>query len=181
MVTMRADASRNAAAILAAAREVMGERGLAAPMSEIAGRAGVAVGTLYRHHPTKQDLVAAVAADSVRQIAEEAEAALRRTADGSAPGRELADLVAWVARAYVDDRMFKQAAGSAPANTEPPAGSEAARAWQAVAKLLAQAQQAGEVRADVGVDDLAAFLAGVPDDPERLATYLSVLMSGLRS
>lgn len=178
---MRSDATRNAAAILSAAREVMGERGLTAPMAEIADRAGVAVGTLYRHHPTKQDLVAAVAVDSARLVAEEAEAALGRTGDGSAPGLELADLVAYVARIYVHDRVFKQAAGSAPPDVEPEAGSEAARAWQAVAVLLAQAQAAGEVRDDVGIEDLAALLAGVPESEERLRTYLAVLLAGLRA
>lgn len=179
---VRSDATRNAAAILRAAREVMGERGPAASMAEIADRAGVAVGTLYRHHPTKQDLVAAVAADSVRRIAGEAEAALRRADEGAPPGQELVDLVASVARTHVDDRVFKQAAGSAqPYAREPLDDSEAARAWRAVATLLARAQAAGQVRTDVGIDDLVVLLAGVPDDVQRLPTYLAVVLAGLRT
>jgi len=160
----------------------MGERGVAAPMGEIADRAGVAVGTLYRHYPTKQDLVAAVAADSVLRIATEAEAALRRTDRGAPPGHELAELVASVARTHVNDRVFKQAAGSAQSDAGvPPAGSAAARAWQAVATLLARAQAAGDVRTDVGVDDLVVLLTGAPDDDQRLPIYLAVVLAGLRT
>jgi AcrR family transcriptional regulator len=178
---VRSDAARNAGAILRAAREVAAERGLAASMAEIAERAGVAVGTLYRHYPTKQDLISAVAADSVRRIIVEAEAALLRTREGSPPGEELAGLTRTIVRAHVDDRVFKQAVGGAQSYTEePPADSDAARAWRAVASLLVLAQGAGEIRGDIGVSDLAVLLAGAPEDASRLPAYLRVVLAGLR-
>ncbi len=179
---MRSDASRNAEAILRAAREVAAERGLAASMAEIAGRAGVAVGTLYRHHPTKQHLISAVAADSVRHIIEEAEAALRRTDEGSPPGVELTELTKTIVRTHIDDRVFKEAAGASQSYAgEPPADTDAARAWHAVGSLLDRAQAAGEIRADIEVSDLAVLLAGAPEDAARLPTYLLVVLAGLRA
>lgn len=176
---VRADATRNAAAILTAARAVVGERGIEAPMSAIAERAGVAVGTLYRHHPTKQDLVAAVVADSLQRVTADAEAALRRVEDGEPAGAVLTELVGAVAEVYVSDRAFKEAAGSAGAPSEAPRDGDAVRAWSAVAELLARAQSAGEVREDVDVVDLAALLSAVPGDERRRRTYLAVVLSGL--
>jgi AcrR family transcriptional regulator len=179
---MRSDAARNAEAILRAAREVAAERGLAASMAEIAERAGVAVGTLYRHYPTKQDLISAVAADSVRRILDQAEASLRRADAGSSPGKELAGLTETIMGTLVDDRVFKQAAGAAQSYAEePPADTDAARAWHAVGSLLARAQDAGEIRRDIGVGDLAVLLAGAPEDAARLPAYLRVVLAGLRA
>ena len=179
-MTVRSDAARNAQAILHAARAVAAERGLAASMAEIADRAGVAVGTLYRHYPTKQDLISAVAADSVRHILDEAEAALRRTDEGSPPGQELLRLTESILRTHVDDRVFKQAAGGGQSYAEePPADTDAARAWRAVASLLARAQAAGGIRDDVEVGDLAVLLAGAPEDAARLPAYLRVVLAGL--
>lgn len=177
---MRSDAARNADAILRAAREVVAERGLAAPMSEIARRAGVAVGTLYRHHPTKESLVAAVVADSVRRVTDWAEEALGRVDAGSPPGRELEDLIAVVVRAHVEDRVFKDAAGAPTTGDGLPADAAVARAWQAVAHLLGRAQAAGEVRGDVDMGDLTVLLAGAPADRDRVPTYLAVVLAGLR-
>jgi len=64
----RSDARLNRARLLAAAREVLAERGAAAEMREIAERAGVAVGTLYRHFPTREALVAAIIADTLEEV-----------------------------------------------------------------------------------------------------------------
>jgi AcrR family transcriptional regulator len=73
---LRADAERNRAALLDAAREVFAEQGLEAPLEEIALRAGVGIGTLYRRFPTRTQLVAAALVDKVAQYAEAAEQAL---------------------------------------------------------------------------------------------------------
>jgi AcrR family transcriptional regulator len=66
---LRADAERNRAALLDAAREVFAEQGLEAPLEEIALRAGVGIGTLYRRFPTRTQLVAAALVDKVAQYA----------------------------------------------------------------------------------------------------------------
>ena len=72
---LRADARRNREAVLAAARERFGECGLDCQMDDIA-RTGVGVGTVYRHFPTKEDLIAALVADRFERLAERAEQAL---------------------------------------------------------------------------------------------------------
>lgn len=73
---LRADAERNRAALLAAAREVFAEQGLEAPLEEIALRAGVGIATLYRRFPTRAQLVGAALVDKIAQYAEAAEQAL---------------------------------------------------------------------------------------------------------
>ena len=73
---LRADAARNRAAIVAVARDVFAEHGLAAPLETIAARAGVGIGTLYRRFPTREKLVAAALVEKVAEYAEAAREAL---------------------------------------------------------------------------------------------------------
>ncbi|HEX9519066.1 MAG TPA: helix-turn-helix domain-containing protein, partial [Streptosporangiaceae bacterium] len=73
---LRADAARNRAAIVAAAREVFAEQGLEAPLEEIALRAGVGIATLYRRFPAREQLVAAALIEKVTQYADAAADAL---------------------------------------------------------------------------------------------------------
>src|SRR5215472_12328655 len=76
---LRADAARNRAAIVAAAREVFAEQGLEAPLEEIAMRAGVGIATLYRRFPGREQLIAAALVDKVTEYAEAAAEALAVT------------------------------------------------------------------------------------------------------
>ncbi|MGL5861364.1 MAG: TetR/AcrR family transcriptional regulator [Phycicoccus sp.] len=181
---MRSDAARNASAILDAARAVVAERGIAAPMAEIARRAGLAVGTLYRHHPTKHDLVAAVVADSAERTAELAEFASARVESGEETATEaFAVTVREVAAIYATDRAFKERLGTYDP-TDPlrdiDAESVEARAVAAVAALLTLAQQQGAVRRDVTVADLAVLLAGLPTATGRpRKIYLEIVLAGL--
>src|SRR5688500_782616 len=87
--TSRADAERNRVRILAAARELIARDGPAVRMDAIAAAAGLAVGTLYRHFPTKDALVTAVVEDSVAAIADLAEGARSRLGEGVEPGTVL--------------------------------------------------------------------------------------------
>src|SRR5438067_9569918 len=75
----RADAVRNRVALLAAARAVFQEQGLAAQMDDIAARAGLGVGTLYRHFPTKDALLEMLVLEGYRRLLDEARAALQAT------------------------------------------------------------------------------------------------------
>ncbi|WP_406674290.1 helix-turn-helix domain-containing protein [Nonomuraea sp. N2-4H] len=79
---MRADARRNRARILAAAEEVFAERGASASTEEVAARAGVAIGTVFRHFPTKRDLLAAIMKDLRRRLHREGGGAHRRRRSG---------------------------------------------------------------------------------------------------
>jgi AcrR family transcriptional regulator len=79
---LRADARRNHAQLLAAARDVVVERGAGAPLDEVARRAGVGIGTLYRRFPSRPELLRAVVVDALQRTAEAAEHALAEESDG---------------------------------------------------------------------------------------------------
>jgi len=109
MPQARADAVRNRAKILNAAREQITLHGPEAGMDEIAAAAGVAVGTLYRHFPTKTELVAAVIAQFVDAVAEHAEAARSRVADGAHAVDEITAFLRYVVEATATDQAVKAA------------------------------------------------------------------------
>lgn len=178
---VRADAQRNRERILGAARDLVAEAGADATMEDIARRAGVAVGTLYRHFPAKEDLVSAVVDDSVEFIADRAEEALA-AAD---PGAQMVDLFRVVAERHATDRALKAAAGrldlEAELETAGP-GSAIARAAAAIDTLLARAQATGSVRADLTLADLALLLSAVPGAEvpvEMRRRFVDVLIAGL--
>ncbi len=184
---VRADAVRNRARILDAARALVAETGADAPMDAIARRAGVAVGTLYRHFPAKDDLVAAAVTDSVTRIAELSEAALAEVDGGAAPGPVLERLFRTVAEGHATDRALKAAAGRLEEPTDLVAaaapGTVEHRAVTAIGALLDRAHAAGAVRAGLDLADLVLLLGGVPG-PEvpgpRRARWLDVVVAGLR-
>lgn len=182
---MRIDAQRNRDRILEAARALVGETGVEATMEEIARHAGVAVGTLYRHFPAKEDLVAAVVEDSVAQMAVLTEGAVAAVHAGAAPGRALLGLFREFAERHGTDQAFKAAAGRLDLGTEiadAPAGSTLARAVVALCELLDRAQLAGEIRGDVGLADLVLLLSSVPglDVPAPLRRrFVEIMVAGL--
>lgn len=192
VVNVRIDAARNRAKIVDVARRLVGERGSDVAMDDVAREAGVAVGTLYRHFPTKAALVAAVVDHSVEQLAEAAEAAVTRVHEGSDAARELADLFRAVARRHSTDAAVKEAAvalGAHPVTTVPTdveftAGSPADRAWRAFDQLLQLGIAAGSVRADLTPLDLLSLVAGLPTGPgstERRDRYVEIVIDGVRA
>jgi AcrR family transcriptional regulator len=185
---MRADARRNRTRILDAARALVAETGIGVTMEDIARRAGVAVGTLYRHFPAKEDLVAAVVEDGTARVAELAEQALAAVDRGAHAGTELAALFRAVAERHATDRAFKAATGqldhdleSTVARAEP--GSAADRAMRAITTLLDRARAAGAVRSDTTLTDLVMLLGSVPGpevDAGRRARFVEIVLDGLR-
>ncbi|MGK5115027.1 MULTISPECIES: TetR/AcrR family transcriptional regulator [unclassified Geodermatophilus] len=177
---LRADAQRNRDAIVAAARDVMGRRGLDAPLDEIAQTAGVGNATVYRHFPTRQGLVQAVFADGMRRYASAAERAM-----------EVDD--PWTAvRGYLTEICALQAEHRALADLVTSREYVDATRSVAVARLrqlLARAQAAGVLRPDLTVDDVALVLmanAGVVRQlPERAVEasdrLVALLLDGLRA
>jgi len=188
---MRVDAARNRDRILEVARELIARDGPSVSMDEIAAAAGVAVGTLYRHHPTKAALVAAVVDHSLDQIAAVAHASNARVSAGDPAGPALADLFRAVARRHAQDEAVKAAASSLGAVvptldgvTEPEftAGSAGAVAWQAMHDLLASAIAEGSVRPDLTALDLIVLLLGTPSPPipdEVRDRYIEVVLDGI--
>jgi len=182
---MRADAQRNYARLLSAAMAAFTEHGADdTSLEEIARRAGVGIGTLYRHFPTRQALLEAVYRDQVE--------ALRARADeliGSddAPGAALA---AWL-RALMAFSSTKQSLTSALLATigkESDLLSACSKViCDAADTLLKHAQQVGEVRADADARDLIRLVHAVtiatqraPTDPGQSERLLGLILDGLR-
>lgn len=178
---MRADARRNYQRLVAAAAAAFAEHGTDASMDDIARRAGVGPGTLYRHFPTRHALLEAVYRDQVEALCARA----YELGDTLPPGEALAAWLRAVAGYVTTKRGLAEALMSGPGERQPEvfaAGKQAMR--EAGAALVSRAQEAGEVRGDVDVADVlklghAIALAAehAPDGPDRL---LALVMDGLR-
>ena len=176
---MRADAKRNREQLLAAARAAFTEKGAGAALEDIARRAEVGVGTLYRHFPTRQDLLEAVYVEEVQ--------ALCRSAEDFADEPPWEALVHWFDR-FVDYVATKKALVDemlASVSKDAPVFRTCHEAIFAAGEpLLARAKAAGAVRPDIEFVDVIRLVGGVtmiknatPDDIRRV---LTVALDGLR-
>lgn len=178
----RADASRNRAKILVAARALFAEQGPQAPTDAIAARAGVAVGTLYNHFATKDELLEAALADRLAEIAALARAALARTEEGADPWAEVVGLTRTLATAQLEDRALKAGVGAARASAV--YGQAGGDLFAAAGALIERAQAAGQLRADVDAMDIVLLLAGLPGPevtPAVRERHLDIVLTGLRA
>jgi AcrR family transcriptional regulator len=151
---LRADAQRNYDRLLTTAREVFAARGVDAPLDEIARRAGIGNATMYRHFPTRRDLIIAVYADEV--------AALCAHGDDEPPGEAL---FGWL-RAFVAHVATKRELAIAIPDDRAGQRSVLFEQWHdamrtTAARLLLRAQNAGTVGADVDLSDLLALASGI--------------------
>jgi AcrR family transcriptional regulator len=153
----RADARRNYARLVQAADAVFTERGADASLDEIARRAGVGIGTLYRHFPTRRDLLEAVLADSIEALCAEAERLMAVTSPGDALATWLRDVV--VHAATYRGLAAEILCDSGDVDSPTCASCESMRA--AGARLLTRAQAAGAVRADIDAADLFLLVNGI--------------------
>ena len=178
---LRADAARNRARVLEVAYDTFASEGLSVPIDEIARRAGVGAGTVYRHFPTKDDLFRAVVEDRITRIVDEG----RAVAGGQDPASGLYLFLRSVVLQWgATDRGLKEALAGAGVHIEA-VKAETEEAFLAVlADLLHQAQKAGTARRDLDVRDVKAILAGcfaiqaaAPDSAGRL---VDVVLAGLR-
>jgi AcrR family transcriptional regulator len=180
---MRADARRNRLAILAAAEEAFAAEGVGVPVDEVARRAGVGAGTLYRHFPTKETLFEAVLVHHIEQLTAEA----RSLADSDQPGNALFDFLAKLAREAGVKRNLIDALSGAGINIKATASETKAEFEHATEVLLVRAQQAGEARADVTVAELfglvmgACAFAGNDTSACSHARMIAVVCDGLRA
>lgn len=153
---LRADAARNRARVLDVAYEAFAAEGLAVPIDEIARRAGVGAGTVYRHFPTKDSLFQAIVANRINRLVEHARSLVAERDPGEAL---FAFLAAIVAEGATDQGLVDALAGVGFDIAE--AAPEAEQLFMAVlGDLLARAQRAEAVRADIDVNDLKTLLVG---------------------
>jgi AcrR family transcriptional regulator len=174
----RADARRNYDTLVAAARAVFTEDGTSAPLEDVVERAGVGIGTLYRHFPTRQALLEAVYIDEVEAMA-------RSAAD-------LADLPAWDALSqwlhqYLGFAATKRALNEALVEAAPNSNvllSCRTAITGAGTELIERAQRAGVVRTDTNFLDVVRMVAGIAmvptDDSEQKTRLLELALDGLR-
>ena len=178
---VRADARRNEDAVLEAAKEVFTTSGVDAPVREIAARAGVGVGTLYRRFPKRSDLVAAVFRREVDACAAKA----KSLAAENLPGEALAR---WLKR-YTEFIATKRGLAAALHSGDP--AFDALPAYfrasfePALTSLLDAAVAAGEVRGDVAPYDLLRAignlsLASGEDRASHTGSMVDLLIDGLR-
>jgi AcrR family transcriptional regulator len=174
---LRADARRNRAHLVAVATSVFAEEGPEATLNEIARRAGVGPGTLYRHFPTRQELLVAVFKDRVTTLCAKA----GTLAVESPPGEAL---TGWL-RALLTHALTDRGLGTTMMSAGPASGFDcSAMMRSAAAGLLVTAQQAGAVRPDLEVDDLFELVTGLAlatGNLDRATRLLSLTLDGLRN
>jgi AcrR family transcriptional regulator len=190
IVGVRRDAKRNRERIAKVARRLIAAQGGNVSMEAIAAGAGVAVGTLYCHYPTKADLVEAVIENSAEEVAELAMAADGAIAAGGDPRAELAELLRRIAARGRENRALRTAALSLgvpdqlrPDERPPLPGSPMAVAQAAIDRALAAARAAGVVRQDVTRMDIAVLLRGVLDfelDESSRDRYVELILAALQ-
>ncbi|MFL5828422.1 MAG: TetR/AcrR family transcriptional regulator [Solirubrobacteraceae bacterium] len=175
----RADARRNYEKVLAAAREAFAEGGEATSLEEIARRAGVGIGTLYRHFPSRQALLEALYVNEVLELA--------RSAEQLEDGDPWQSLNGWFER-LIGYLATKRALAAELTNYLDPSAPlfQTCRAslFAAGEPLLKRAQEDGVVRRDVEFSDVLHMVAGISKipsaDPEQIEHILRIALDGLR-
>ena len=177
---MRADARRNRERLVAAAREVFGEQGVSASMEAIARRAGVGVGTLYRHFPNRLDIVEAVYEDDVQELTDAAQRAVSTLEPGPAVN---AFFDAFLQYAQTKKTLLTELHHSF--EKDPAMRSRNRERIDAAFDLVIErAKDAGAVRGDVNGSDITQLVGPIctneslsPDQTKRL---MGMILDGLR-
>jgi AcrR family transcriptional regulator len=175
----RADARRNYDKLIGAARDAFAEHGTSASLEEVARRAGVGIGTLYRHFPSRQDLLEAVYVEEVAEVCQSVDQ-LAGLEPWEALSAWLHNVVSYVARKHAlaeelwnyldrDAEVFRGCRTALFAAGEP---------------LLERAQEAGAVRPDANLDDILQIVGGIGKNPttppEQMERVLDIALDGLR-
>ena len=175
----RADARRNYEKVLTAAREAFAEGGESTALEEIARRAGVGIGTLYRHFPNRQALLEALYVGEVEEMCRSA-----AELDGNDPWEALE---AWFERfiSYIGTKKALAAELQNYLDPDAPLFQSCRTSlWAAGEPLLTRAQEAGVVRSDVSIGDVIQLVVGVAKmpsaDPKQNEHILRIALDGLR-
>ncbi|MFD7992673.1 TetR/AcrR family transcriptional regulator [Streptomyces mexicanus] len=172
----RKDAARNYDALLAAAREAFAEHGADASLEDIARRAGVGIGTLYRNFPTRRELFESVYADEVNELCRVAE-----EVGGLEPWEAL---TAWLER-FAGYMVTKRAVREALNDDSEIFQACRESMYAAGGPLFERAQRAGRAREDMTFVDLLRMVAGITatafDDDAQRRRVLSIALDGVRA
>ncbi|GAA2911846.1 helix-turn-helix domain-containing protein [Streptomyces mexicanus] len=172
----RKDAARNYDALLAAAREAFAEHGADASLEDIARRAGVGIGTLYRNFPTRRELFESVYADEVNELCRVAE-----EVGGLEPWGAL---TAWLER-FAGYMVTKRAVREALNDDSEIFQACRESMYAAGGPLFERAQRAGRAREDMTFVDLLRMVAGITatafDDDAQRRRVLSIALDGVRA
>lgn len=179
----RADSLRNRDLLLAAAKTAFTELGADAPLEDIARRAGVGIGTLYRHFPVREALIAAVYAREVEQLSASADRLLAERPAGEALEAWLNLLIDYMAT----KRVVAPALRADPGEGSRVYASSGAAILPTLERLTEAARAAGDIRTDIGFDDILRMMSGLSIGYEQpgwdagARRLLSVMMAGLRA
>jgi AcrR family transcriptional regulator len=178
---LRADARRNRERVLEAAKAVFSEQGREAQMDDVARKAGVGVGTVYRHFPTKEALVSALATSMFETVLDHARAAL----EIEDPWEAFTTALWRGGEILASDRAFNEIVGQA----QMPFSEEIQLEMLTVfSELLQRAKDSGDLRPDVVLDDIPMFMCGIgmatvkPHQcPGSWRRHLAIIIDGLRA
>jgi AcrR family transcriptional regulator len=179
--TLRADARRNRARILQAAEQVFSEKGVSASTEEVAGKAGVAIGTIFRHFPTKDDLLRALLKEVLQRLTDEVNAL---NADGD-PATALFTLFTRMVEQAAAKKTVVDLLAQTGMNVQVADPVQALK--QGIEGLLTRAQQAGAIRNDVQIQEVMAVLTSTCQgalhagwDHDLQHRTLTIIFNGLR-
>jgi AcrR family transcriptional regulator len=185
---LRADARRNREAVIAAATELFAEQGVDAQMPDIAKAARVGVGTVYRHFPTKDDLIEALVEVRFERIAERGREALKEANDD--PWKAFCDYMRFSVELQANDRALSQAMASRADVMQ--AHAENSGVFEISGKLVALAQKSGDLREDAEVWDVPMIICGLGHVTQAARAgemapgmswerFLAIVLDGLRA
>jgi len=179
---LRADARRNREKVLAAARAVFSEQGVDAQMDDVARRADVGVGTVYRHFPTKDALLRALTEELFDVIAAHARALLEH----DDPWEAFKDALWFGAAQTAGDRAFSELVAAQKKTLEQCPGQEDLTVT--IGELMRRCIAAGKMRPDVVIDDIPLVMCGVGSAsvmphsmPDAWRRHLGIVLDGMRA
>jgi AcrR family transcriptional regulator len=180
---LRADARRNRQAVIAAAKKLFAEQGLDAQMPDVAKTANVGVGTVYRHFPTKDHLIAAIASDHFERLADRAREAL------ASPNawQGFSDFIRFVAELQACDRGLCEVMASRPEVMD--TAAVASGLPELSDQLVKRSQRSGDLRRDLDWRDVPMIACGLgrvthgepPPSAGRWPRLVEIILDGLRA
>lgn len=180
---LRADARRNRQAVINAAKRLFAEQGLDAQVPDVARAANVGVGTVYRHFPTKDQLIAAIAAEHFDRLAARA----RDDLESPDAWEGLCDFIRFSVQIQADDRGLCEVMGYRPDVMD--SAARAAGLVELCQELVTRAQDSGELRPDIDWQDIPMISCGLghvthgppPPSAGRWPRLVEIILDGLRA